>query len=93
MRIQIKYNGDSNLPKDRNHMTKNGREVLSKTFKSFDEAICFWLECDFYSGAVTTLEEIFNKEGVKKLFNNELKQEENANELKVFNPPLLDEKA
>lgn len=84
MRIQIKYNGDSNLPKDRDHMTKRGREVLSKTFKSLDEAICFWLECDFYSGAVTTLEEIFNKEGVKKLF----KQEK----MQVLDPPL-EEKA
>ncbi len=78
MRIQIKYNGDSNLPKDRNHMTKNGRDVLSKTFKNFNEAMCFWVECDFYSGAITTLEEIFNKKGVKKLFTEELKLEENG---------------
>ena len=58
--IKVIYNGNADLPLDRNHLTKNGKHQLEREFDvlSLEEAIHFWLECSFYSGAITTLEEL-----------------------------------
>jgi hypothetical protein len=58
MEIVVLYNGNINLPKERNHKTKFGYHQCSKKFKNVDDAACFIIECDFYSGSITTLEEI-----------------------------------
>jgi len=60
--ITVVYNGNPDLPADRNHITKYGRTVMERSFESFEEAIMFWLECDFYSGAITTIDELFSEQ-------------------------------
>ena len=59
-KIIVVYNGNINLPADRNHMTKGGIHQLEREFNALEleAAIHFWLECSFYSGAITTLEEL-----------------------------------
>lgn len=59
--ITIVYNGNKDLPLDRNHITKRGYHQLERTFDNIDDAIYFWLECGFYSGVITTLDEILPK--------------------------------
>ena len=61
-KIIIFYNGDKNLPLERNHKTTCGKHQLSKEFDNLDMAITFWLECDFYSGSITSLNEILPKD-------------------------------
>jgi len=68
-KIIVIYNGNADLPADRNHLTKGGFHQLERTFENIDQAICFWLECSFYSGAITTLEEIMPKGHDSELLN------------------------
>jgi len=60
-KITVVYNGDINLPLDRNHITICGNDQLSREFNSVDEAIMFQIECSFYSGSISTLDEIIPK--------------------------------
>lgn len=60
--ITIVYNGNKDLPLERNHITKRGYHQLERVFDNIDDAIYFWLECTFYSGVITTLEEILPKD-------------------------------
>jgi len=81
MEIVVLYNGNINLPKERNHKTKFGYHQCSKKFKNVDDAACFIIECDFYSGSITTLEEIIpNGYEVKlaKILNEPVISEEEA---------------
>ena len=55
--VTVVYSGDSNLPTERNHKTNKGTNILQRVFTSVEDALMFWLECEFYSGTVTTLEE------------------------------------
>jgi hypothetical protein len=57
-KIIVVYNGNINLPADRNHMVKGGIHQLEREFNNVDEAIHFWLECGFYFSNITTLEEL-----------------------------------
>jgi hypothetical protein len=59
--IKVVYNGNINLPEDRNHITKSGYHQLERFFDDVDSAIRFWLECEFYSKAISTLEDILPK--------------------------------
>ena len=59
--ITIVYNGNKDLPLERKHITKSGYHQLERTFTEINDAIYFWLECGFYSGAITTLDEILPK--------------------------------
>lgn len=59
--ITVEYNGNPDLPAERNHITRYGRTVMRRKFKTFEEAVMFWLECSFYSGAITSLDKLFSK--------------------------------
>jgi hypothetical protein len=60
-KITIAYNGNPNLPSDRNHKTKYNLQQLERTFQEPNKAIEFWLECGFYGGAITPLDQIIPK--------------------------------
>lgn len=59
--VTVIYSGDSNLPTERNHKTNKGTNILQRVFTSVEDALMFWLECEFYSGTITTLEELLPK--------------------------------
>lgn len=56
--ITIKFNGDLNLPIDSQHKTRQGIHKCERVFQSEEKAMIFWLECEFYSGAITPLDKI-----------------------------------
>lgn len=60
-KIVVVYNGNIDLPEDRKHITKHGYHQMEKEFDDVESAIRFWLECEFYSKAITTLDEIIPK--------------------------------
>jgi hypothetical protein len=67
--ITVIYNGNIDLPEDRNHITKRGYHQLERTFDNVDDAIRFWIECEFYSKAISTLDEILPKGYNSELLN------------------------
>jgi hypothetical protein len=56
--IRVLYNGNPNMPIDSNHRAHFGLVQMSKSFENYDEAVLFHLECEFYGGSITTLEEL-----------------------------------
>ena len=80
--ITIYYNGNKNLPIERNHKTIKGLHQLSKCFNNIDAAIQFWIECEFYSGSISTLDEILPKDYNNELLN--ILQEEAIKPEEVF---------
>lgn len=99
--ITIKYNSNPNVPKEYNHCT--GRNILSfseedsKEFKTVDEALRFWQECQY---PITQLAELPIKLDLKTAaelqaeFDNstpELLEEylHNQRDLDIFDPEYL----
>ena len=63
-KITIAYNGNPNLPSDRNHKVHSNYQQLTRTFTNLNKAVEFWLECNFYGGTITRIDE-FVPQGYK----------------------------
>jgi len=56
--IKVLYNGNPNLPIETNHRSMIGLVQMEKSFETWGEAVEFHIECSFYGGSITTLEEL-----------------------------------
>jgi hypothetical protein len=58
--IKILFNGNPNVALNEAHKYVTGLVQLERTFKTWDDAVQFNIECSFYGGCITSLDEIMD---------------------------------